>query len=204
MLRLPFHSPADLPAAVAAARAALDGHGVIATPTETFYGLSVNPADARAVACLVALKGRSADKRMLVVGASLEQIGELVEIAPAIRRWLDGVWPAPLSVVLPARRRLAAAGATLAVRVPDHALLRALLERTGPLTSTSANRSGDPPPTSADEVAGAFGDRIDLLLDGGATPGGLASTLIDATGNDLRVVRAGAWPTPPDGVVKRG
>jgi L-threonylcarbamoyladenylate synthase len=203
MPRLAFRAPADLPAAVAAARLALSGHGVIALPTETFYGLSVDPADGQAVARLFALKGRDADRHLLVIGADLEQLGELVEIAPEIRRWLDAVWPAPLSVVLPARRRLAAAGTTLAVRVPGHELLRELLARTGPLTSSSANRSGEPPATRADEVAGAFGDRLDLLLDGGATPGGLPSTLIDATGNDLRVVRAGAWPTPPDGIVKR-
>ena len=204
MVRLSFRSPADLPAAVAAAREAVSGHGVIAAPTETYYGLSVDPADDRAVARLSALKGRAADKSLLVVGASLEQLADLVAMTPELRRWLDGVWPAPLSVILPARRRLAAAGATLAVRVPGHELLRALLERTGPLTSSSANRSGAPPPTRPDEVAGEFGERLDLLLDGGATPGGLPSTLIDATGNELRVVRAGAWPTPPDGIVKRG
>jgi L-threonylcarbamoyladenylate synthase len=202
MPRLPFRSPADLPAAVAAARGVLTGHGVIALPTETFYGLSVDPADPRAVARLVALKGREADRRLLVVGADLAQLADLVEIPAELERWLRTVWPAPLSVVLPSRRRLAAAGATLAVRVPGHELLRALLEHTGPLTSSSANRSGAPPATSADGVDEAFGERLDLLLDGGATPGGLPSTLIDATGNDLRVVRAGAWPTPPDGVVK--
>jgi L-threonylcarbamoyladenylate synthase len=202
MVRLPFRSPADLPAAVTAAVEVLSGHGVIAAPTETFYGLSVNPADARAVARLTALKGREGDKRLLVVGANLEQLAELVEMTPELRHWLATVWPAPLSVVLPVRRRLAAAGATLAVRVPAHELLRALLERTGPLTSSSANLSGAAPATAVDEVDGAFGDRLDLLLDGGATAGGLPSTLIDATGNDLRVVRTGAWPTPPDGVVK--
>jgi L-threonylcarbamoyladenylate synthase len=202
MPRLAFRSPADLPAAVAAARDVLAGHGLIATPTETFYGLSVDPADGQAVARLFALKGRDADRRLLVIGANLEQLGELVEIAPEIRRWLDAVWPAPLSVVLLARRPLAAAGATLAVRVPGHGLLRALLEHTGPLTSSSANRSGAPPATSADGVDEAFGERLDLLLDGGATPGGLPSTLIDACGNELRVLRAGAWPTPPGGIVK--
>jgi L-threonylcarbamoyladenylate synthase len=204
MPRLPFCSPADLPAAVATARDVLAGHGVIALPTETFYGLSVDPADAPAVARLVALKGREADKRLLVVGADLDQLAELVEIPAELERWLRTVWPAPLSVVLPSRRRLAAAGATLAVRVPDHELLRALLERTGPLTSSSANRSGEPPATSADAVDGAFGDRLDLLLDGGATPGGLPSTLIDACGKELRVLRAGAWRTAPDGIVRRG
>ncbi len=204
MARLPFRSPADLPAAVAAARVALAGHGVIATPTETFYGLSVDPADARAVARLVALKGREAEKRLLVVGADLDQLAELVEVPAELARWLRTVWPAPLSVVLPVRRRLTAAGATLAVRVPGHELLRALLDHTGPLTSSSANRSGGPPATAADAVDESFGDRIDLLLDGGATPGGLPSTLIDACGKELRVLRAGAWPTPPDGIVKRG
>lgn len=204
MPRLPFRSPADLPAAVAAARDVLAGHGVIALPTETFYGLSVDPADAPAVARLVALKGREADKRLVVIGAAFSQLAELVEIPAELERWLRTVWPAPLSVVLPSRRRLAAAGATLAVRVPDHELLRALLERTGPLTSSSANRSGEPPATSADAVDRAFGDRLDLLLDGGATPGGLPSTLIDACGKELRVLRAGAWRTAPDGIVRRG
>jgi L-threonylcarbamoyladenylate synthase len=203
MARLPFRTPADLPGAVAAAREALAAHGVIAAPTETFYGLSVDPADPVAVERVFALKGRAGDRHLLVIGADLEQLADLVEIRADLERWLRSVWPAPLSVVLPARRSLAAAGATLAVRVPDHGLLRALLERTGPLTSTSANRSGEPPAASADEVAAAFGERVDLLLDGGGTPGGRPSTLIDATGNDLRVVRAGAWPTAPDGVVKR-
>jgi L-threonylcarbamoyladenylate synthase len=203
MVRLPFRSPADLSAAVGAAGEVLGAHGVIAAPTETFYGLSVDPSDGRAVARLAALKGRAADKRLLVIGASLEQLGELVEMRADVRRWLETVWPAPLSVILPARRRLAAAGSTLAVRVPGHGLLRALLEHTGPLTSSSANRSGAPPAAVADEVAGAFGDRLDLLLDGGATPGGLPSTLIDATGKELRVVRAGAWPTLPGGIVEQ-
>ncbi|MBP1620360.1 MAG: putative dsRNA-binding protein, predicted ribosome maturation factor [Acidobacteria bacterium] len=202
MPRLPFRAPADLPGAVAAAREALAAHGVIAAPTETFYGLSVDPADPAAVDRVRALKGRAGDRHLLVIGADFEQLAGLVEIAGDLERWLRKVWPAPLSVVLRARRSLAAAGETLAVRVPDHALLRALLERTGPLTSTSANRSGGPPAASADEVAAAFGERVALLLDGGDTPGGLPSTLIDATGNDLRVVRAGAWPTPPDGIVK--
>ena len=171
MQTVPFTLPAHLPVAVAAVREALARHGVIALPTETFYGLAVDPRDAAAVARVFALKGREAGKALLVVAASVAQVGELADLDASRAAALAGAWPAPLTVVLPVRRPLAAVGGTVAVRVPEHALLRSLLARVGPLTATSANRSGAPPATTAGEVAAALADEVDLLLDGGPTPG---------------------------------
>jgi L-threonylcarbamoyladenylate synthase len=197
MQTAPFTLPAHLPVAVAAVREALARHGVIALPTETFYGLAVDPRDAAAVARVFALKGREAGKALLVVAASVAQVGELADLDASRAAALAGAWPAPLTVVLPVRRPLAAVGGTVAVRVPEHALLRSLLARVGPLTATSANRSGAPPATTAGEVAAALADEVDLLLDGGPTPGGLPSTLIEWTGERPYVLRPGAFPLPP-------
>jgi L-threonylcarbamoyladenylate synthase len=195
---LPFSYPSHLPAATAAVREALSRHGVVALPTETFYGLAVDPADVDAVARVFAIKGRDATRALLVVVADLEQAAEVAALDGVRRAALAAVWPAPLTVVLPLRRALAAAGGkTIAVRVPAHALLRALLARVGPLTATSANRSGAPPAATAGEVATTLGADLDLVLDGGPTPGGAPSTLVDWAGDRLRVLRAGAFPLPP-------
>jgi L-threonylcarbamoyladenylate synthase len=198
ILRLPFRAPAHLPAAVAAVREAVAAHGVVALPTETFYGLAVDPADAEAVARVFALKGRDFGKALLVVAASLDQVDRLVSLDAARRAALSAAWPAPLTVVLPLRRPLAAAAGSLAVRIPDHALLRSLLARVGPLTATSANRSGAPPSVTAGAVAAALGDEIALLLDGGETPGGAPSTVLDWTTERPVLLRPGAWQAPLD------
>ena len=197
MLALPFTLPAHLPAAVAALREAMARHGVIALPTEPFYGLAADPSDEEAVTRVFAIKGREAGKALLVVAANVAQACELADVDEIRRTALAAAWPAPVSVVLPARRGLAAAAGTIAVRVPDHALLRALLARVGPLTATSANRSGAPPCATPAAVAAALATDIDLLLDGGATPGGLPSTLVDWTGDRPVALRPGAWSLPP-------
>ena len=196
MLILPFHRPSHLPAAVAAVRGALARHGVVALPTETFYGLAVDPYDVAAVARVFALKGREAVKALLLVVAGIDQAAEVAVLDDERRAALAAVWPAPLTVVLPVRRPLPAAAATVAVRVPDHLLLRTLLLRVGPLTATSANRAGAPPATTAGEVGEALVGDVDLVLDGGTTAGGLPSTLVDWTGAHPRILRPGAFTIP--------
>ena len=203
-LRLPFTTPEHLPPAAAAVREVRAAHGVVALPTETYYGLAVDPGDVEAVARVFAVKGRGAGKALLVVAASLEQLEALVVVPGRLRPLLTAVWPAPLTVVLPLRRALAASEGTLAVRVPDHPLLCALLARVGPLTATSANRSGSAPAATADAVERDLGGGVDLLLDGGATPGGLPSTLLDASGDELRLLRRGGWEPPAGWHVKAG
>ena len=198
MLRLPFASEAHLPRAAAAVRDALASHEIVALPTETYYGLAVDPQDDEAVGRLFSLKGRPRDKALLVVGASLDQLDRLVLIPEEWRSRLEGAWPAPFTVVLPASavRSAVGAGRTLAVRVPANGLLRALLGVVGPLTATSANRSGDPPIATADGVAEALGHGIALLLDGGDTPGGDPTTLVDLMSSPPRVLRPGTWEPP--------
>lgn len=194
---LPFHSPPDLAAAVAAVREVTAAHQVVALPTETFYGLAVPPADQEALARLYRLKQRPAEKLAPVVAANLAQVEALVYLDALWRERLARVWPAPLTVVLPARE-----GGTLAVRVPAHELLRVLLAQVGPRTATSANRSGAPPAATAEEVQAALGDELELLLDGGATPGGAPSSIVDATLTPPRLLRSGAFPVPAEWGVK--
>lgn len=195
--RVALTAPAHLPATVAAVREALAAGQVVALPTESSYGLGVDPHDAAAVERVYRLKGRAGDKPLPVVAASLEQVEEVAAIPSAWRRRLASVWPAPLTVVLPSRGgTIVEPPGTVAVRVPAHALLRALLARVGPLTATSANPSGTSPATTAEEVEGRLGDGVGLIVDGGHTSGGLPSTLIDAAVSPPRLLRAGPWNPP--------
>jgi L-threonylcarbamoyladenylate synthase len=204
MLRLPFTDQGDLAAARRAVRDALQGHGVLALPTETFYGLAVAPDDPVAVDRVYTLKGRPAEKTLPVVGASIAQLESVVVVPEGWRGRLEAAWPAPLTVVLPAAATLAAGGRTVAVRVPAHPLLRALLASVGPLTATSANRSGGPALARADDVVRELGDGLALLLDGGDAPGGVPSTVVDLSHGGARMVRQGAWQPPPGWGVKGG
>lgn len=192
---LPFTEAHHLPAAVAAVREVLAKSGVVVLPTETFYGLAVNPHDPKAVSKVFAVKGRDAAKALLVVAASLEQAEGLAVISELWRHRLREVWPAPLTLVFQARQALPGSGHTVAVRVPAFNLLRALLEHVGPLTATSANLSGQPPAQTLKEL-GPLSEMVDLILDGGKTPGGLPSTLVDATVTPPRLLRAGCFTVP--------
>jgi L-threonylcarbamoyladenylate synthase len=200
MVRLQFRSEADLPAAAAAVRDALSDHGIVALPTETSYGLAVDPDDDIAVGRLFTLKRRPRDKALLVVGASLEQLGRLVRVPDGWRERLETAWPAPLTVVLPtaAGSLAAGSGSTLAVRVPAGRLLRALLAVVGPVTATSANCSGGEALASADAVAELLGHGLAVLLDGGTTSGGSPSTLVDLISSPPRVLRKGPWNPPAE------
>jgi tRNA threonylcarbamoyl adenosine modification protein (Sua5/YciO/YrdC/YwlC family) len=197
--RIPIEALDSPGAELSAFRALLSRGGVAAIPTETFYGLAADPRDERAVRRIVAAKGRD-DARALPVVFS--RPGDLADLgitaaeellAPYLR-----IWPAPLTVVLPIREPVAASrGARkLAIRIPASTRLRRLLDHTGPLTATSANRSGDPPLDDPDAVERIFGGSLDCLVDGGRTPGGQASTVLDATEDPPRVLRAGAFPWP--------
>lgn len=201
MQRLPFRDIGDLAGAVEACREAVACHGVIALPTETFYGLAVRPDDRVAVEALLVLKGRPADKALPLVAADLRQVEELVLVPPGWRDRLARTWPAPLSVVLPVVRPLAACEATAAVRVPAHDLLRALLLELGPLTATSANRAAAPALSDPEMVARDLGPGLEVLLDGGPSPGGLPSTLLDLTADPPKMLRPGAFALSPEWAV---
>ena len=193
---LPFADHGDLGVAVDAVRDVLAAHGVIALPTETFYGLAADPADPVAVDRVFAVKGRPADRALPVVAASLEQLDGLVRLGEPWRSRLGASWPAPLTAVLPILAPLPFAVATLAVRIPSHPLLLELLARVGPLTATSANVTGQASLTTTEEVLRALSTGLALVLDGGTTTGGLPSTLIDVAGPAPKLLRSGAFRVP--------
>jgi len=193
MISLPFREKTEVREALDAAAEAVASGGVILMPTESFYGLGVDPARAEAVARVAELKGRPGDLGLPVVCCDWNQVDFLVEIPPGHRVKLSRLWPAALSVIAAARRPLPAARAgTLAVRIPAHSHLRALLYRTGPLTATSANGHGEPPGVRVEEALQSLRGTPDLVLDGGELAGGRVSTMVDLSSEEGRVVRPGA------------
>ena len=169
--------------------------GLVAIPTETFYGLGVNPFDARAVDRLRAVKGREDAKPILVLVGSVNDLSSFVEHVPSVASILIEVfWPGPLTILFPARASLplalTAGTGLVGVRLSSCQPLCELLTRVGPLTGTSANRAGAAPARTAEAVQQALGDAVDLILDAGPTPGGLPSTVVHAH-ESLRIVREG-------------
>lgn len=189
-------SEAGLGEGLEAIRAVLRADGVLGIPTDTLYGLAVDPFSEKAVSRVFDLKGRDQSKALPVLVADLDSLTRLgAELDPRLLARLRDVWPAPLTVVVPVRAPFAATGGavTVAARVPDHAGLRAILSAVGPVTATSANRSGRPAARSAAEVAQTFGDEIELLVDGGPSGSARASTLVDGTVWPPRILREGSF-----------
>ncbi len=177
-------------------RELLGNGGVAALPTETFYGLAADPWSEAGVRRICAMKGRDAVKALPVLFATREHLERLGIEAPS--RVLDSyfqIWPAPLTVVFPIRQPIAASRGVkkLGVRIPAEGKLRRLLQSIGPVTGTSVNRSGSPPLDNPDAVETLFRRDIDWLVDGGKTPGGKPSTVIDATAAPPALLRAGAY-----------
>jgi L-threonylcarbamoyladenylate synthase len=183
--------------AIAWAAAVLRGGGLVAFPTETVYGLGANALDAEAVARVFAAKGRPATNPLIVHVAGAEQARVVTADWPAAAEPLAvRFWPGPLTLVLPKRATVpeivTAGGPTVAVRVPAHPVALALILETGvPVAAPSANRSTQLSPTRAEHVLRGLDGRIDLLLDGGPTTGGLESTVLDLTASPPRLLRPG-------------
>jgi len=184
-------------AAVADAAAVLEAGGVVAFPTETFYGLGVAALDAAAVRRLFALKGRPESRPILVLVDDPARIERFALLTERARELIARHWPGALTLVLSARpavpAELTAGTGTVGVRQPGHPVARALAAAlAAPVTAPSANLTAETPPTTAAEVLGVFEGRIDLVLDAGPTPGGLPSTVLDVTVDPPRVLREGA------------
>lgn len=168
-----------------AARVIGDG-GCVAVPTETVYGLAADATDSRAVAGIYAAKGRPAFNPLIVHVTDLAAAQEIATFDDESRMLAERFWPGPLTMVLPLRADaaialLVTAGlATVAIRVPAHRAMQALLAACGkPLAAPSANASGTISPTRAEHVADSLGGRIDLILDDGSTRAGIESTIVD-------------------------
>jgi L-threonylcarbamoyladenylate synthase len=168
--------------------------GAVVLPTDTVYGVAVRADLPGAVDALAALKDRAAEQPVAILVASVrqaEEVGELPEWARAVaERW----WPGPLTLVLRRKAGLAwdlgEPAATVGVRVPDHDLVRALAAEVGPLATTSANRHSRPTPPTAAEAAAVLTRPAELVVDGGPCAG-VASTVVDATGEGPVVLREG-------------
>lgn len=170
--------------------------GLVCYPTDTVYGIGAAAGDAAAVRRLFAAKGRPPDKPLPLLLADAADAVLVAEVTPLARGLADRFWPGALTIVMrkaPSYRSLALAGGeTVALRVPDHELLRAIVRALGePVTGTSANRAGAPAPVSAAEVALQMGETVDLIIDGGRCRAGVESTVIDVTGDVAEVLREG-------------
>jgi L-threonylcarbamoyladenylate synthase len=184
------------PEGIATAAGTLRSGGVVAFPTDTLYGLAVDPRRDDAVERLFALKGRRPDAAVPLVAADLAQAMEAGEFGATELRLAEAFWPGPLSIVVPARpvisRVALGGGPTLAIRVPAHAVARELAAACGTaITATSANASGDSAAETAEDVVRAV-PNVDLVLDGGRVAGGLPSTIVRCDRGTPTLVRAGA------------
>jgi len=155
--------------------------GVALLPTDTIYGLHAVATNEQAVARIRSMKERGDDKPFVVIASSIDQLETLGATIPdALRQ----IWPAPLTAIV------ASGAKTIAARIPNLTWLRALLDRTGPLISTSANRSGEPPITAPEMLANDLLEVLDGLFDAGSREG-QPSTIVDFTGGEPRIVREG-------------
>jgi len=180
-----------------AAEAVLRG-GVIAFPTDTVYGLSCSLMDPAAVEFIYRLKKRPSHLSVIALLPEPDAVHPLVDALPEIGEALiKRFWPGPLSIIFKASSlvplRLHGERGTIALRVPRHPLCQALLADVGgPLVSSSANLSGQPPCADADEIRKVFGNQLDVVLDGGPSPASLPSTVVDVSSGRMELVREGA------------
>jgi L-threonylcarbamoyladenylate synthase len=173
----------------------LKAGGLVAFPTDTVYGVGALAFDGKAVESIYAAKDRPVEKAIPVLigdAEDLEKVG--VHIPASAHKLAVRFWPGPLTILVPKRAGLpesVSAASTVGVRVPDHEVARAILRAAGPMAVTSANISGGQNPMTAEEVYEQLMGRIDLIIDGGKTPGGVPSTLVDCTTPELTVLREG-------------
>ncbi|MFB9312459.1 L-threonylcarbamoyladenylate synthase [Nocardioides plantarum] len=190
-------TPEEREAAIESASMAIQRGGLVVLPTDTVYGLAADAFDPDAVAGLLAAKGRGREMPPPVLISNASTLDALARDVPAFARALvDAFWPGPLTLVCRQQTSLmwdlGDTRGTVAVRMPDHALALEILERTGPLAVSSANTTGLPAATDADRAEEMLGDRVDVIVDGGESPVGEASTIVDCTGPQGRVLRVGA------------
>jgi len=187
--------PIDQPQALSLAADIIRSGGVIAFPTDTVYGVGASAIDEDAIEKLYQVKGRSQEKAIPILLADLEELNQITptpgEMVGVI---MDKFWPGALTLILPLLAGLPSnlsPTQTVGVRIPDFDLTRELLRHTGPLAATSANLSGQESSYNAEEVRENLSGNIDLILDGGISPGGVASTVLDCTKAEPIILRTG-------------
>ena len=172
----------------------LSAGGLVAFPTDTVYGLGALASDEEAVASIFRAKARPREKSIPILVAGWSEVGGIAEPVPAAERLARAFWPGPLTIVL--RRsaglsdRLWPSG-TVGVRAPNHPVTLAILGEAGALAASSANRSGEPSLRTAADVLTRLEGRVNLIVDGGTTPGGEPSTVVECTGDAPVLLREG-------------
>lgn len=200
--RYPTETPDELETAVEAASLAIQRGELVVLPTDTVYGVAADAFDPAAVRALLEAKGRGREMPPPVLVSSATTLDALAVRVPGYARALvEAFWPGPLTLVCHQQQSLqwdlGDTRGTVAVRMPDHDVTREILERTGPLAVSSANRTGMPAATDADQAEEMLGDDVAVIVDAGPvgqgeSPGGEASTIVDVTGSQGRVLRRGA------------
>ncbi len=186
---------ADHPIALRHALDVLNNGGLVVFPTDTVYGLAALPAKPEFIERLYVVKGRDSARAIAVLIGSIEELSKVAkEPGDTAIRLARRFWPGPLTIVVPRHPDLPeilSPRPTIGVRMPDHPIALQLLKLTGPLAVTSANLSGKENTTTVEEVLAQLDSRVHLVLDGGKTPGGLPSTVVDCTGQELEILRQG-------------
>jgi L-threonylcarbamoyladenylate synthase len=190
-------SAEDRESAIEAASLAIQRGHLVVLPTDTVYGVAADAFDPAAVSSLLAAKGRGREMPPPVLVSAISTIDALAVNIPSYARALvEEFWPGPLTLVCHQQASLqwdlGDTRGTVAVRMPNHGIALEILERTGPLAVSSANRTGMPAATDAEQAMEMLGEEVAVIVDGGASPGGEASTIVDATGPQGRVLRRGA------------
>ncbi len=186
---------ADSAGALDRALGVLQAGGLVAFPTDTVYGLGALAYDGEAVRSIYIAKRRDLEKAIPILvadSAGLDLVADAVP--PMARRLAEKFWPGPITLIVKKNPRLPEAvstTSTVGVRVPDHPVARLLLKGAGPMAVTSANASGQESPSTAEDVLAQLNGRVPLILDGGRTPGGVPSTVVDCTQAEPVVLRAG-------------
>jgi L-threonylcarbamoyladenylate synthase len=186
---------ADSPNALSLALDILKSGGLVAFPTDTVYGLGALAFDGKAIESLYIAKDRPIEKAIPILIADLEDMEKVgMDISQSAYRLASRFWPGPLTCVIPKKPTLpkaVSATSTVGVRVPDHKVARSLLRAAGPMAVTSANISGQDSPSTAEDVLAQLNSRIPLIIDGGKTPGGVPSTVVDCSAEELKILREG-------------
>ncbi|MFC1891071.1 L-threonylcarbamoyladenylate synthase [Thermodesulfobacteriota bacterium] len=187
--------------AISRAREILSSGGIVAFPTESFYGLGVDAANEEAVKQIFKLKLRPMNQPLLLLISSADMLDNYVEEIPDVAdKLIEQFWPGGLTIVFKASKSLSpmltASTGKIGIRLSSHPVANALAESLGkPVTGTSANISGQPACSTAQEVFKALGDKVDLILDGGTTKGGKGSTILDVTVDPPLIIREGMIST---------
>lgn len=183
------------PHAIRRALEILQSGGLVAFPTDTVYGVGALAFDQRAIESIYAAKDRPVEKAIPVLIGDKDDLAKVADDVPLVAlRLIDRFWPGPLTVLVPKKATLPeaiSATSTVGVRVPDHEVARGLLQLAGPMAVTSANISGKASPITARQVLAQLGGRIAMIIDGGETPGGIPSTLVDCMGTEIQILREG-------------